>query len=562
MSLYNRGTSVALERDRMKHVASLVLALVLTTNVISIASAQPVDFTWAEIVPPHTRAAEGFWGSFVSFDGEHILIAGPGYVDLYRWDGAAATFETSIVATSGDSSGWGKDGAWLDAGRIVVQARDVSPGPPVLYVFSNASGSWTQVARFRDPVTTDYGDQFFGSVAMNGSRMVVSAPYANTARGYTSVIRADAAGAFAWSLATESRVYGGTDYELSGSCLDVIGDRVLVGTLRSPAGGFSQTGRIALYRDSGSSLSLIAAADNPTPGPDDQFGSSCALLPSGFVVGCTYDDTAGGDAGAVYVFNEAATTIVQTIYGPVSPPQAAFGARFSLDGSWMAVSAATWFGRGAGSFFLYRRDASGMFRERARVMAFEGHVGNAFGGTLDLHGNAVVVGVGLETVSGATHAGRAWVGVFTEGDGGVCAADSECTHGHCVDGICCNTACTGACDSCGTGTCMSSTCDAGVMVDSGIDVDAGMDVDAGNLPEEDAGPNDAGPRSDARQSSPDASGVDAGGVPRVALSCTCRVSSRGSNGALLFAVAALVFVARRRPFTSRAMRAAASRRSL
>src|SRR5262245_10884339 len=43
-------------------------------------------------------------------------------------------------------------------------------------------------------------------------------------------------------------------------------------------------------------------------------------------------------------------------------------------------------------------------------------------------------------------------------DGRSCAASSECRSGHCVDGVCCATACTGTCQSCATpgaiGTCL------------------------------------------------------------------------------------------------------------
>lgn len=38
------------------------------------------------------------------------------------------------------------------------------------------------------------------------------------------------------------------------------------------------------------------------------------------------------------------------------------------------------------------------------------------------------------------------------GQGAVCAADEECDTGHCVDGVCCNTACDGACEWCGVAT--------------------------------------------------------------------------------------------------------------
>ncbi len=38
--------------------------------------------------------------------------------------------------------------------------------------------------------------------------------------------------------------------------------------------------------------------------------------------------------------------------------------------------------------------------------------------------------------------------------GDQCVDDAECTSGHCVAGVCCDSACSGTCDECTTGTCM------------------------------------------------------------------------------------------------------------
>jgi hypothetical protein len=42
-------------------------------------------------------------------------------------------------------------------------------------------------------------------------------------------------------------------------------------------------------------------------------------------------------------------------------------------------------------------------------------------------------------------------------NGSLCAAGTECGSGFCVDGVCCNSACSSPCQTCGTGTCTSVT---------------------------------------------------------------------------------------------------------
>jgi hypothetical protein len=51
-------------------------------------------------------------------------------------------------------------------------------------------------------------------------------------------------------------------------------------------------------------------------------------------------------------------------------------------------------------------------------------------------------------------------------NGEACSADSQCTSSHCVDGVCCNTACTGSCFTCDGGTCAAKA--AGEACDDGL----------------------------------------------------------------------------------------------
>lgn len=54
--------------------------------------------------------------------------------------------------------------------------------------------------------------------------------------------------------------------------------------------------------------------------------------------------------------------------------------------------------------------------------------------------------------SAGTYCGSGGACTPTLGDGKVCSGDAQCTHGHCVSGTCCNSAC-GECHSCSTGAC-------------------------------------------------------------------------------------------------------------
>src|SRR6185436_15180733 len=57
-------------------------------------------------------------------------------------------------------------------------------------------------------------------------------------------------------------------------------------------------------------------------------------------------------------------------------------------------------------------------------------------------------------------------GVCAVPNGWPCSLDSECASAHCVEGLCCNTACTGSCVACGDGTCRPKA--AGESCDDGL----------------------------------------------------------------------------------------------
>lgn len=59
------------------------------------------------------------------------------------------------------------------------------------------------------------------------------------------------------------------------------------------------------------------------------------------------------------------------------------------------------------------------------------------------------------------------------GLGAACASDSACLQGHCADGVCCNRACDGACETCGTGDCLA--------LPSGATPRAASEDDAGEI---------------------------------------------------------------------------------
>ena len=566
----------------MRAIVVTSFALACGLALPHVAVAQGIDFTWTEIPAPYAQSANVHFGSDVAWDGTRMVVRSDTRLDVYRFDGTSApVFEANLVPVSEPE---GYPGAVaIDAGRILTCANSISVTQHVLE-FSLSGTTWSQVASLVNPMPTP-GDGTIVGLAIDGPRFLVSAPYIGNNRGSVDVVHPPAAGPFTWTTANRAYVVGPNPQELTGHVIALHGSEAFVGVIQASVSGVTAAGRVILYRDDTTVLTPIRTLDNPSPAYRDQYGDDLDFDATNLYVGSHYDDTMGNDAGALYVYDRTGT-LLQTLYGSVA--NGAYGGAIALGGgNWMTLGAP---GTGSvasiGHIHLLQRDTAGTWHERADVTDLASMPGAYFGSAVVMRGRTIVVSSITAPVSGVTGAGRLWWGTYTVSDGGSCAADAECTHSHCISGICCNTACSGACDVCSTGTCQPMTCDAGITpIDAGTDggSDAGTDagIDGGNdaamsMPDagldaattvlDDAGVDastlvsdasfDVGPLPDAGRDAgrADASldamlNVDAGGVPRTPLSCTCRASVPSTRGAPLLLLGLVMLAWKKRRAT-------------
>ena len=129
--------------------------------------------------------------------------------------------------------------------------------------------------------------------------------------------------------------------------------------------------------------------------------------------------------------------------------------------------------------------------------------------------------------------------------GGACATDDACGSGHCVEGLCCTSACDGACDTCAAipGECTTrEPCVLDAGVDGGTDADMTLDASVAADAGTDAASHDAG-RDALVADAP--SFADAATPPPSTSGCGCRVGAREPTGSALYALAILAMLARR-----------------
>ncbi|MFG0316075.1 MAG: FG-GAP repeat protein [Planctomycetota bacterium JB042] len=127
----------------------------------------------------------------------------------------------------------------------------------------------------------------------------------------------------------------------------------------------------------------------------DGFGNAVAVADEVIAVAARFDDDAGSNSGAVYLFERQAGTFVQTQKLAASDAAAngGFGAAVALSGDTLLVGAV---GDGANGFFagaayVFERQG-GLFVETAKLLASDGQASDTFGLSAALDGGAALVG--------------------------------------------------------------------------------------------------------------------------------------------------------------------------
>lgn len=367
-----------------------------------------------------------FFGNSVALSGPTALVGAPNAtVGANALQGAAyvftqsnATFglQTELVSTDG-VAGDGFGGAVAVSGAIAVvgaagrSVGGVSPG--AAYVFTQSGGTWSQQQEFL-PADSEGAALFGSSVSVSGGTLVIGAPFASQpaafAQGSVHVFTQTGA---TWSLQQQLWQTDATGNNTFGHAVSLSGDTLLVGANNKAIGMNGSQGAAYVYVRSGGTWTLqqeLQAADGIV---NDQFGSCVAVSGDTAVV-------SGYSAAYVYVRSGTAWSLQQELKrGTEWSLSLSAGVLMLSDGPSrvFTLSGTTW---------------SPQLSDLPPASA------------TSLSGSLALLGQGVD--------GIAYIATTGPANGGVCTAPSDCGSGHCVSGICCDTAC-GPCGDCGAGAC-------------------------------------------------------------------------------------------------------------
>jgi hypothetical protein len=380
----------------------LVLAALIAGCGPTGALATVSSSLWSQeqkLFAPDLETTFGF-GSSACLDGDIAVVSGVVFV---RQQGTWIA-QPDIASPPPRSNGE----ACAVSGDTVLLARG-----PSLYIFVRRGDSWLE----EHSLTLD---ENIWSMSVEGDTALIATT------GLQDPARVLVRNGGVWSEQQEltpSVASGWTSVSLSG-------DTALVGKVGSGAG--------AAYVFVRSGVTWIEQQRMATP--DEFFGSSVSLSGDTALVGAP----SGFDQGAAYVFVRSGGIFVETqrLTSADGADGDGFGEQLSLDGEGALVTA-EFDGAGgphSGAAYLFVR-RSGVFVEEQRLTALDGLADDRFGSSASLSGDTALIGAPFDDHV-VDNGGSAYAYTFSElALGAPCQTDVACLSGHCVDGVCCDTAC-------------------------------------------------------------------------------------------------------------------------
>lgn len=276
--------------------------------------------------------------------------AGTGAAPFGRW---VAAFGNDILAIGEDNSSgqprgvifvFDTQGAELRRIRhpsstgtfhVVTSAGDtiVASGGRQVFLFSGTTGALLRT--INDPSAAIVGDFGF-SLATIGNTIVVGDPWEG-GNDKGAIILFDAStGAQVQRIPSPSA----WNHGWFGSCIGAAGGRIAVGApYDDSALGIQGAGNVFVYDAASGTLQRTIA--NPTPARNEEFGCGLAAVGNDLFVGSRFDSDAAATpaAGAVYKFDAATGNLLLTIPNPTPGVLDAFGGSLGVAGNRLLVGA-------------------------------------------------------------------------------------------------------------------------------------------------------------------------------------------------------------------------------
>jgi T5SS/PEP-CTERM-associated repeat protein len=262
------------------------------------------------ILTASDAVAGEMFGSSVAIDGDRIVVGAPrknsqqGAVYVFAWDGGAWVEEAILAASDATNSAYLGNAVAIDGTTILAGASgaDNGSGPDTgaVYVFEYDGMNWSESQKLV-PADGAHLDKFGASLWLDGAQAIVGAPEhdaSGTDAGAAYILSTDG---MSWSIDTKLVADDGSAGDRFGESVALDGDRAIVSAPYSDADSLDSGAvyTFVWFPEYWHEFPALTAADTSA---SDHFGESLALEHHKLVVGAILADHSGSASGAAYLF--------------------------------------------------------------------------------------------------------------------------------------------------------------------------------------------------------------------------------------------------------------------
>ena len=408
------GFSISLDGDRL-----LVGAHTTGGNGTNSGSAYVFDLVsnvWTEtqILTSTDAAAGDLFGFSVSLNSNSAVIGAIGNDDSGQSSGSIYIFEYTaswnevVKLVASDASAGDLFGYSLSSTSTTVLVgapndSDSFNNAGAAYVFNKTGGIWSQSNKI---VSADLGSQDgFGTAVSLNSNMALISAFREDANGQFNsgaVYLFDQVNNSSWSQIAKITAADANEGVEFGNFVALNNTRLIVGNKNDNDNG-EFSGSAYVYDLVGgfwvqqSKLKALNGALN------DRFGYSVSISNDIAVVGSYFDDSAGSNSGAAYIYEYSGGMWHQT--AKLMADDAVFNAQFgfavSIEGNRVAIAANRDPNSGLSSGAVYIFEKSMSWTQKQKLTAIDSTTNDNFGYSVSLSGNRILISAPFDDDNGS-----------------------------------------------------------------------------------------------------------------------------------------------------------------
>lgn len=356
-----------------------------------------------------------------------------GSARVYRSKGTGWEYEATLTASDGAAGDrFGYHSIAIDGDTIVIGAVydtvGASPTQGSAYVFARSGSSWIQQAKLI-AADGEAGDRFAESVSISGNTIAIGAQSDTVGGVFQGSAYVFTRSGTIWTQQAKLVASDGTFLDYFGNSIAVYGDTVFAGSPYAEVGGNVDQGAVYVFVRSGTSWSQQAKITAPDGMAGDRFGQSFAISGETAVIGSVQGDVGvHPDQGSAYIFVRSGNSWSQQAKLIASDGAAidAFGGSVAISVDTVVIGALladVGMNVDQGSAYVFTRNGS-IWTQQAKLTAADGAANDYFGYSVAVSGGTAVIGVPLEDVGSSIDQGSAWVYSVAEDDFAVAHNDT------------------------------------------------------------------------------------------------------------------------------------------